>query len=55
MSITCSSCVIRGQRICLHLTAGEKWVLDNLERERVIKEQTKEWLFYNNLIREGSE
>ena len=29
MSITCSSCVIRGQRICLHLTAGEKWAIDN--------------------------
>jgi hypothetical protein len=29
MSITCSSCIIRGQRICLHLTAGEKWLIDN--------------------------
>ena len=29
MSIICSSCVIRGQRICLHLTAFEKWVIDN--------------------------
>jgi hypothetical protein len=33
MSITCSSCIIRGQRICLHLTVGEKWVIDNLEKE----------------------
>ena len=29
MSITCTSCIIRGQRLCLHLTAGEKWLIDN--------------------------
>lgn len=34
MNIICSACLIRGQRICLHLTAGEKWAIDNLEREQ---------------------
>jgi hypothetical protein len=29
MSITCSACFIRGEGICLHLTAGEKWLIDN--------------------------
>jgi hypothetical protein len=29
MNITCSSCIIRGRAICLHLTAGEKWLIDN--------------------------
>jgi len=29
MNITCSACLIRGEGICLHLTAGEKWLIDN--------------------------
>ena len=33
----------------------EAWSKITKERERVIKEQTKEWLFHNNLIREGNE
>ena len=31
------------------------WIERELAREQAIKEQTKEWLFHHNLIREGSE
>jgi len=31
------------------------WVERELAREQAIKEQTKEWLFHHNLIKEGSE